>query len=149
MELRHLRYFLAVAEALNFTKAAARLRVAQPALSRRVRDLEEEIGVGPILAATQARFRRPLTYPDAIAIGARLADLAADRFFLEHRIVSREQRQIVTEGQGTVVTYHYVRREKVPVPEELLRRIATLLSVALVVVGCSVLHPKPPSGTTT
>src|SRR3954465_8143740 len=45
MELRHLRYFLAVAEGLNFTKAAALLRVAQPALSRRVQDLEDEIGV--------------------------------------------------------------------------------------------------------
>ena len=45
MELRHLRYFLAVAEASNFTKAAALLRVAQPALSRRVQDLEDEIGV--------------------------------------------------------------------------------------------------------
>src|SRR5213083_1229425 len=37
--------FLAVGEALNFTKAAAQLRVAQPALSRQVQDLEEEIGV--------------------------------------------------------------------------------------------------------
>ncbi len=45
MELRHLRYFLTVAEKLSFTKAAAELRVAQPALSRQVRDLEEEIGV--------------------------------------------------------------------------------------------------------
>jgi DNA-binding transcriptional LysR family regulator len=45
MELRHLRYFLAVGEALSFTKAAAQLRVAQPALSRQVQDLEEEIGV--------------------------------------------------------------------------------------------------------
>jgi DNA-binding transcriptional LysR family regulator len=45
MELRHLRYFLAVGEASNFSKAAAQLRVAQPALSRQIRDLEDEIGV--------------------------------------------------------------------------------------------------------
>jgi DNA-binding transcriptional LysR family regulator len=45
VELRHLRYFLAVGEALNFTKAAERLRVAQPALSRQIHDLEDEIGV--------------------------------------------------------------------------------------------------------
>lgn len=45
MQLRHLQYFLAVGEALSFTKAAAKLRVAQPSLSRQVQDLEDEIGV--------------------------------------------------------------------------------------------------------
>jgi DNA-binding transcriptional LysR family regulator len=45
VELRHLRYFLAVAEDRNFTRASRRLRVAQPALGRQVNDLEEELGV--------------------------------------------------------------------------------------------------------
>lgn len=66
MELRHLRYFIAVAEEENVTRASGRLHVSQPGLSRQIRDLEEELGV-------------PLFYHRAKALNL----TAAGRIFLD------------------------------------------------------------------
>ncbi len=54
MELRHLRYFQAVAEELSYSRAAERLRIAQPALSRAVQEIEAELG-GPVLDRNRRR----------------------------------------------------------------------------------------------
>jgi LysR family transcriptional regulator, nitrogen assimilation regulatory protein len=60
MDLRALRYFVSVAEARSFSKAAVQLRIAQPALSRQIRKLEDEVGIELIL-----RTRRQLELTDA------------------------------------------------------------------------------------
>jgi acyl-CoA thioester hydrolase len=87
---------------------------------------EDETGIGPILAATQARYRRPLTYPDTISVGAHITSVGDDRMTMDYRLVSHRLQAIAAEGQGTIVTYDYRQSKKVPVPDELRRRIAEL-----------------------
>src|SRR5215211_6937486 len=86
----------------------------------------EATGIGPIVASTQARFRRPVKYPDTLRAGARAVSFAADRFTLRHVLVSRATGELVTEGDAVVVTIDYRAGAKVPVPEELRRRIEEL-----------------------
>ncbi len=78
MELRHLRYFVAVAEEKNFTRAAERLHIAQPPLSRQIQQLEEELevqliekGSRPLRLTEAGRF----FYAHAQELLAKAADL--------------------------------------------------------------------------
>ncbi|HKR40681.1 MAG TPA: LysR family transcriptional regulator [Paraburkholderia sp.] len=78
MELRHLRYFVAVAEERNFTRAAERLCIAQPPLSRQMQQLEEMLGVQlfernsrPVKLTNSGKF----FYSHAVQLLARTADL--------------------------------------------------------------------------
>jgi len=72
--------------------------------------------IGPILASTSCRFRRPLYYPDNIAIGARILSIEEDRFTVEHRVWSESQQDIVAIGEGVVVSFDYEKKKKVPLP---------------------------------
>jgi DNA-binding transcriptional LysR family regulator len=88
MELRHLRYFVAVAEELNFTRAAQRLHVAQPALSRAVRQLESELGTSLF-----TRSKRAVTLTEA---GRRLVKQAGDLLAQSDRLI--ENVRLNSEG---------------------------------------------------
>ena len=82
MELRHLKYFVTVADERNITRAAGRLRVAQPSLSRQLTDLENEVGVkllergrhGVAMTAAGREFHRRARA--LLADAARAADAA-------------------------------------------------------------------------
>jgi len=95
MELRHLRYFIAVADELSFTRAAQRLHTAQPSLSQQIRNLEDEVGT-PLFERT----RRKVELTDAGKVflaEARLVVAQADRAVARARQVG-QGRATVTIG---------------------------------------------------
>src|SRR5262245_16146436 len=77
VELRHLRYFIAVAEELNFSRAAERMHMAQPPLSAAIRQLEQELGVDLFIRTT--REVRLTDAGQAFLAGARRTLADADR----------------------------------------------------------------------
>jgi acyl-CoA thioester hydrolase len=89
-------------------------------------DFEKETGIGPILHSTQARFRKPLSYPDAVSSAVRITSMSEDRFTMEYAVVSHSLEAVAAEGQGIIVTYHYGEGKKAPIPEEIRRRIENL-----------------------
>ncbi len=86
MELRHLRYFVAIARDRSFTRAAQRLRIAQPPLSRQIQQLEDELGVTLI-----ERGRRPAHLTEAGRLFYEQAVQVLDRVEEMHAMVRRVQ----------------------------------------------------------
>jgi acyl-CoA thioester hydrolase len=83
-------------------------------------------GVGPILASTQCRFRIPLTYPDTVRVGAKIADIAEDRFVMRYVVMSERLQKLAAEGEGVIVSFNYRENQKAPLPEVIRQRIAAL-----------------------
>jgi DNA-binding transcriptional LysR family regulator len=102
MELRQLRYFVAVAEELHFSRAAARLRMTQPPLSKQIRLLEEDLGAA-LFFRTRQEVR--LTLEGHVFLG-RARDLLSQ---------SEEAREAVRRaGNGNVGVLTLVQDPRVP-----------------------------------
>ena len=102
MELRHLRYFVVVAEEQNVTRAAERLHVSQPPLSRQIRDLEQELGV-----ALFQRTAKSLALTEAgkiFLIEARAVMLQAEKAVQTVRAVAKGERGRLRVGYAPSLT---------------------------------------------
>lgn len=118
MDLRHLRYFLVVAEEKNFTRAAERLCMAQPPLSRQIRQLEEELGTALFEPAS-----RPLRLTEAgefFNVHARAVLTAADDLKTMTRRVGTVKRALAIGFVGSMLydlLPELVRRFRIEYPD--------------------------------
>ena len=111
MELRQLRYFLAVAEELHFTRAAERLHVAQPALSLQIRQLEDELGV--------KLFERLKHRVQVTPAGRVFAQRA--RFILEQTQRAAKEASLVGHGEAGSLSIGFISSAVVSVLPRILR----------------------------
>ena len=84
-------------------------------------DIMEAEGVGPIVHSHRIRYRFPLTYPDRIRTGVRVAGVGADRIRVAYRLISTTHGVIAAEGDTTIVFLNYRTGDKAPVPDPVLQ----------------------------
>jgi acyl-CoA thioester hydrolase len=89
-------------------------------------DRPRATGIGPILAATDCRFRLPLTYPDTVTVGTRLSDISEYGFMMHYAALSHRHGRIAAEGSGRIVSYDYEKQCKAPIPPKLRARLEQL-----------------------
>jgi len=81
---------------------------------------------GLILASVACRYKVPVTYPDTLAIGARVAALGEDRVLMEHAAFSHKLGKVAAEGDAMVVSYDYVAGRRTSLRSDLRDAVLAL-----------------------
>jgi acyl-CoA thioester hydrolase len=89
-------------------------------------DYMEKKSIGPILAETQCKFKRPLKYPESIKVGAKVDQILEDRFWMKYAVFSKSNEKVAAEGTGLIVYYDYKEGKKEKIPESILSKIKSL-----------------------
>ena len=89
-------------------------------------DAQVNDGLGPILASTKCRFRKPLRYPDQLTIGARVTEISEDRFTMAYRVYSHDLDAVAADGEALVVNFDYTKGTKTPIPDRLRNAMLAL-----------------------
>jgi len=88
--------------------------------------LKNTIGIGPILASTECKYKIPLKYPDKVSIGAKITKLEEDRFTMKYILISHQLNKLAAEAKAIVVSYDYINDQKVSIPQQIRSKIIEL-----------------------
>jgi acyl-CoA thioester hydrolase len=82
--------------------------------------------ISPILASITCHFRRPVTFPDTVHIGARISRIGRSSLTMEHVIVTESEPGIVADGTSVLVSFDYRAGKSCPIPDEVRTAIERL-----------------------
>ncbi len=82
--------------------------------------------IGPILASITCDYRRQITFPDTVHVGARISRLGRSSLTMEHALVSTTARGIAAEASSVLVTFDYNAGKSHPIPDEVRSEVEAL-----------------------
>ena len=91
----------------------------------------KEEGMGPILASVSCDYRRPVTFPDTVQVGARVTKIGNSSFRMEHAVVSMAQGIVVAESGSTLVFVKYDGVTSLPLPDSMRQAMERLEGYSL------------------
>ena len=77
-------------------------------------------GVGPVISENNARYKRPVTFPDTVHVGVKISDIEQDRFMMHYTVFSESQDAVTTIGSSQVVMFNFKTGKKAQLSDELL-----------------------------
>ncbi|MEZ9820532.1 acyl-CoA thioesterase [Shewanella sp. 10N.286.45.A1] len=85
----------------------------------------QKTAVGPVISENQARYKRPVTFPDTLIVGVRISDINDDRFMMHYNVFSQTQQAVTTIGSSQVVMFNFKTGQKAQLTPQLLDALKT------------------------
>lgn len=80
----------------------------------------QQTGIGPVISENNARYKRPVTFPDTLLIGVTISDIKPDRFMMHYKAFSQSQQAVTTLGSSQVVMFNFKTGQKAELNDSLL-----------------------------
>ncbi|GIU13979.1 thioesterase [Shewanella sp. c952] len=87
----------------------------------------QKTAVGPVISENQARYKRPVTFPDTLVVGVSISDINDDRFMMHYHVFSQTQQAVTTIGSSQVVMFNFKTGQKAQLTPQLLDALKTYL----------------------
>lgn len=85
----------------------------------------QKTAVGPVISENQARYKRPVTFPDTLVVGVSISDINDDRFMMHYHVFSQTQQAVTTIGSSQVVMFNFKTGQKAQLTPQLLDALKT------------------------